>query len=177
MSPDVAALLRAHVRDVPDFPEPGVVFKDIAPLLADGEAFSAVIAHLTQRYRDAVQVDVVVGIEARGFVLAAPLAVSLGVGFVPVRKAGKLPGRTLGAEYDLEYGSARIEVQHDAFRPGQRAVVLDDVLATGGTAAATCELVERAGANVVELSVLLELGFLGGRDRLPDRVVHSLLAL
>ncbi len=175
MTTDVGALLRAHVRDVPDFPVKGVVFKDIAPLLADGEAFSVVIAHLAQRYRHAV--DVVVGVEARGFVLAAPLAVSLGTGFVPVRKAGKLPGRTLSAEYDLEYGSARIEVQHDAFRPGQRALVVDDVLATGGTARAACDLVERAGARVVGLTVLLELGFLGGRQRLPGRVVHSLLAL
>ncbi|GAB3589029.1 adenine phosphoribosyltransferase [Angustibacter peucedani] len=175
MSQDVGALLRQHVRDVPDFPEPGVVFKDIAPLLADGPAFGAVVEHLAERYRG--RVDVVVGIEARGFVLAAPLAYALGLGFVPVRKAGKLPGATLGAEYDLEYGSARIEVQGDAFRPGQRALVLDDVLATGGTAEACCELVERAGAEVVEVAMLLELSFLHGRERLPGRVVHSLLTV
>lgn len=175
MSPDVGALVAEHLRDVADFPRPGVVFKDIAPLLADGPAFAAVVDHLADRYRG--RVDVVVGIEARGFVLAAPLAVALGVGFVPVRKAGKLPGRTLGADYDLEYGSARIEVQHDAFRPGLRAVVLDDVLATGGTAAASCRLVEDAGAEVLEVAVLLELGFLAGRERLAGRVVHSLLAL
>ncbi len=175
MTAALGALLAQHIRDVPDFPAPGVVFKDIAPLLADGPAFAAVVGHLAERYRG--RVDVVVGIEARGFVLAAPLAVALGVGFVPVRKAGKLPGRTLSAEYDLEYGSARVEVQHDAFRPGLRAVVMDDVLATGGTAAASCGLVELAGAEVVEVAVLLELGFLAGRDRLAGRVVHSLLAV
>ncbi len=168
-------LVRRHVRDVPDFPQPGVVFKDIAPLLADGPAFGAIVQHLADRYRG--RVDTVVGIEARGFVLAAPVAIALGVGFVPVRKAGKLPGLTLQGRYDLEYGSAVIEVQQDAFRPGQRALVVDDVLATGGTAEASCELVERAGVEVVELAMLLELGFLNGRDRLPGRVVHSLLTV
>jgi adenine phosphoribosyltransferase len=168
-------LLLKHVRDIADFPQPGVVFKDIAPLLSDGPAFAAVVGALADRYRG--KVDTVVGIEARGFVLAAPLALELGVGFVPVRKAGKLPGATLAAEYDLEYGSARIEVQQDAFTPGQRAVVLDDVLATGGTAHASCDLVERAGATVVEVAVLLELSFLNGRARLADRVVHSLMTV
>ncbi len=172
---DVVGLLHRLVRDVPDFPQPGVVFKDIAPLLADGPAFAAVIGHFADRYRG--RVDTVVGIEARGFMLAAPLAIELGVGFVPVRKAGKLPGRTHRVSYDLEYGSAAVEVQVDAFRPGQRALVLDDVLATGGTAEASCELVERAGAEVVEVAMLLELSFLGGRDRLPGRVVHSLLTV
>ncbi len=166
-------LLLGHIRDVPDFPTPGVLFKDIAPLLADGPALSAVIGALAERYTG--QVDAVVGIEARGFVLAAPLAVALGVGFVPVRKAGKLPGRTLAASYALEYGTASIEVQADAFAPGQRVVVLDDVLATGGTAEAACELVERAGAQVVEVAVLLELGLLGGRERLTGRSVHTLV--
>jgi adenine phosphoribosyltransferase len=177
LTPDVAidVLLRQHIRDVPDFPQPGVVFKDIAPLLADGPAFAAVVGHLADRYRG--QVDAVVGIEARGFVLAAPVAVALGVGFVPVRKVGKLPGETHRATYDLEYGSATIEVQVGAFTPGQRALVLDDVLATGGTAEASCELVERAGAEVVEVAMLLELSFLHGRDRLPGRVVHSLLTV
>ncbi|WP_426566822.1 adenine phosphoribosyltransferase [Angustibacter sp. McL0619] len=171
----VADLLSRHVRDVPDFPTPGVVFKDIAPLLADGPAFAAVIADLADRYRG--RVDAVVGIEARGFVLAAPVAVALGVGFVPVRKAGKLPGPVWGAEYDLEYGSATIEVQQDAFGSGRRVLVLDDVLATGGTAEATCELVERAGAEVVEVAVLMELSFLRGRDRLPGRTLHPLLTI
>lgn len=167
----VAQRVLGLIRDVPDHPKPGVLFKDIAPLLADGPAFGVVIESLAQRY--AGRVDAVVGIEARGFVLAAPLAVRLGIGFVPVRKAGKLPGDLLTAVYDLEYGSAQIEVQGDAFTPGAQVVVVDDVLATGGTAAAACELVERAGAVVVEFAVLIELGFLGGRQRLDRRGVHS----
>jgi adenine phosphoribosyltransferase len=168
-------LLLQHIRDVPDFPTPGVLFKDIAPLLADGPALSAVVGALADRY--AGRVGAVVGIEARGFVIAAPLAVALGVGFVPVRKAGKLPGPTLVGSYALEYGTASIEVQIGAFRPGERVVVLDDVLATGGTAEASCELVERAGAEVVEVAVLMELGFLAGRDRLAGRTVHSLVTV
>ena len=168
-------LLLEHIRDVPDFPTPGVLFKDIAPLLADGPALSSVIGALAERYTG--RIDAAVGIEARGFVLAAPLAVALGVGFVPVRKAGKLPGRTLRGTYALEYGTASIEVQSDAFRPGQRVVVIDDVLATGGTAEAACELVERAGAEVVEVAVLMELGFLDGRGRLARRSVHSLVSV
>lgn len=165
----------AALRDVPDYPRPGVLFKDIAPVLADGALLGAVVEALAQRY--AGRVDAVAGVEARGFVLGAPLAVRLGVGFVPIRKAGKLPGDLLSAAYDLEYGSASIEVQHDAFAPGARTVVVDDVLATGGTACAACALVERAGASVVEFAVLVELGFLPGRERLAGRVVHSLLAL
>ena len=169
---ELAELIARHVRDVRDYPEAGVVFKDITPLLADGPAFASVVSSLAHRYAD---VDAVVGIEARGFVFGASLAYALGVGFVPVRKAGKLPGDILGASYDLEYGSAQIEVHADAFRPGERVVVLDDVLATGGTARATCDLVERAGAEVVEFAAVLELGFLDGRARLRDRTVHSLL--
>jgi len=168
-------LLLKHVRDIADFPTAGVVFKDIAPLLSDGPALSSVIGALAERYSG--RIDAAVGIEARGFVLAAPLAVALGVGFVPVRKAGKLPGRTLMGTYALEYGTASIEVQSDAFRPGQRVVVIDDVLATGGTAEAACELVERAGAEVVEVAVLMELGFLDGRGRLARRSVHSLVSV
>lgn len=171
----VAELLQRLIRDVPDFPQPGVMFKDIAPLLADGPAFAAVIGHFADRYRE--RVDAVVGIEARGFMLAAPLAVELGVGFVPVRKAGKLPGQTHQVSYALEYGTASVEVQVDAFAPGQRVLVLDDVLATGGTAEASCELVEMAGAEVVELAMLMELSFLSGRDRLPGRAIHSLLTV
>jgi len=172
---DLGALVASHVVDVPDFPQPGIMFKDIAPLLADGPALSSVVAALAERYSG--RVDAAVGIEARGFVLAAPLAVALGVGFVPVRKAGKLPGKTLVGTYALEYGTASIEVQSDAFSPGQRVVVLDDVLATGGTAEAACELVERAGAHVVEVAVLMELGFLNGRARLAGRSVHSLVTV
>lgn len=174
--PDDAGLadrVARHVRDVSDYPQPGVIFKDITPLLADGDAFGTVVAALADRYRD--RVDSVVGIEARGFVFAAPLAVALGVGFVPVRKAGKLPGDVLAASYDLEYGSAQIEVRGDAFGSGQRVVVIDDVLATGGTAQAACALVERAGAEVVEFAAVLELGFLAGRNQLTGHAVHSLL--
>ena len=171
----LADRVRAALREVPDYPSPGVLFQDISPMLADGALLAAVVEALAQHY--AGRVDVVAGVEARGFVLGAPLAVRLGVGFVPVRKAGKLPGDLLSAAYDLEYGRASIEVQHDAFVPGARTVVVDDVLATGGTAGAACELAERAGADVVEFAVLVELGFLLGRERLAGRAVHSLLAL
>jgi adenine phosphoribosyltransferase len=158
-------LLLARIRDVPDYPKPGVVFKDITPLLADAGAFSALseaLADLVVRHG----ADKVAGLEARGFILAAPVAVRAGTGFVPVRKAGKLPGRTLSQSYDLEYGTAQMEVQCDAFVPGERVLVVDDVLATGGTAAASLELIRRAGAEVAGVAVLLELGFLKGRQRL-----------
>ena len=161
-------LVLAHIRDVPDFPEPGIVFKDITPLLAAPAAFAAVVdAFASHAGPSGVgPVDKIVGIEARGFILAAPVAVQLGVGFVPVRKQGKLPGATLTGSYALEYGEATIEVVTDAFAVGDRVLVIDDVLATGGTAEATVELVRRAGAEVVGLSVLLELSFLEGRARL-----------
>ncbi|MEJ7629154.1 MAG: adenine phosphoribosyltransferase [Nocardioidaceae bacterium] len=159
------------VRDVPDFPEPGVVFKDISALLADHSAFVEVVEALARAGRDEtgrVVVDKVAGVEARGFILAAPVAVALGVGFVPVRKAGKLPGETLGQSYALEYGEATLEIHRDAFGSGDRVLVIDDVLATGGTVAATTRLVSRAGATVAAVAVLIELGFLGGRGRLDD---------
>ncbi len=173
---DVPALLRSRVRDVPDFPEPGVVFKDITPLLADRVAFGAVVDAVVNHHGRGT-IDKVVGIEARGFILAAPIAYHFGAGFVPVRKQGKLPAATFHASYSLEYGEATLEVHTDAFTPGDRVVVVDDVLATGGTAAAAIDLVERAGAVVVGLSVLIELSFLAGRDRLPGRDVHSLLTI
>ncbi len=168
-------LVLSRLRDIPDFPEPGVLFKDFSPLLADGEAFAAVVDDVARRY--AGQVDVIVGIEARGFILGAAVAYRLGVGFVPVRKAGKLPAATHRAEYVLEYGSAVLEVHQDAFVTGMRALVIDDVLATGGTAAATCDLVERAGATVVAVEMVLELAFLHGRDKLPGRQVNALVTL
>jgi adenine phosphoribosyltransferase len=175
---DLDALLRSRVVDVPDFPTPGVVFKDISPLLADHVAFAgavdAVVAHHGRG-----TVDKVVGIEARGFIVAAPVAYHFGAGFVPVRKPGKLPGPTHETSYDLEYGANVLQVHRDAFEPGDRVLVVDDVLATGGTAAAAARLVEQAGAEVVGLSVLLELAFLGGRSALnaehPGFDVHALL--
>ncbi|WNE99938.1 adenine phosphoribosyltransferase [Streptomyces luomodiensis] len=162
---ELRALLLSRIQDVPDYPEPGVMFKDITPLLADAAAFGALteaLAELCVRHR----ADKVVGLEARGFILAAPAAVRAGIGFVPVRKAGKLPGATLGQAYELEYGTAEIEIHADALEPGDRVLVIDDVLATGGTAEASLQLIRRAGAQVAGVAVLLELGFLDGRGRL-----------
>jgi adenine phosphoribosyltransferase len=172
---DLAALVASKLRDIPDFPQPGIVFKDFTPLLADGKAFGALVSDVADRYRG--QVDVLVGIEARGFILAAAVAYELGLGMVPVRKAGKLPGETLKESYALEYGTAEIEVHTDAFEPGQRVLVLDDVLATGGTAEACAQLVERAGATVAAIEVVLELGFLDGRSRLAGHVVNAILTV
>jgi adenine phosphoribosyltransferase len=162
------------VRDVPDFPRPGILFKDITPLLADHVAFAGVVDGIVNHYGRGT-VDKVVGIEARGFILAAPVAYHFGAGFVPVRKAGKLPAATLEVDYDLEYGSAALQVHTDAFQPGDRVVIVDDVLATGGTAAATIELVQQAGATVVGLSVLIELAALGGRVRVEGCPLHTFL--
>jgi adenine phosphoribosyltransferase len=171
---ELTKLITTLVRDVPDYPQPGVVFKDITPLLADGAAFAAVIEALAGVYGP---VDKVAGIEARGFVLAAPVACRLGVGFVPIRKQGKLPGATYAQEYDLEYGTATVEVLTDAFQPSERVLVIDDVLATGGTARAATELVQRSGAEVAGLAVLLELSFLDGRAKLPGLPVSALLTV
>ena len=171
---ELTRLITTLVRDVPDYPQAGVVFKDITPLLADGKAFAAVIEALAETYGP---VDKVAGIEARGFIFAAPVACRLGAGFVPIRKKGKLPGVTFAQEYDLEYGTATIEVLTDAFAPGERVLVIDDVLATGGTARATADLVQRAGAQVTGLAVLLELSFLNGRARLADLPVSALLTV
>lgn len=171
---ELTKLITTLVRDVPDYPQPGVMFKDITPLLADGSAFAAVIDALACVYGP---VDKVAGIEARGFVLAAPVACRLGAGFVPIRKKGKLPGVTYAQEYDLEYGTATVEVLTDAFEPSERVLVIDDVLATGGTARAAAELVQRAGAEVAGLAVLLELSFLDGRAKLPGLPVSALLTV
>ncbi|HET8595457.1 MAG TPA: adenine phosphoribosyltransferase [Intrasporangium sp.] len=171
----VAEVVASRLRDIPDFPKPGVLFKDFTPLLADGEAFGAVVRDIATRHTGSV--DVVVGIEARGFILGAAVAYSLGIGMVPVRKSGKLPGVTLSRSYALEYGTAEIEVHADAFRAEQRVLVIDDVLATGGTAAAACELVETAGAVVAGVDVVLELGFLQGRGKLGERPVHAILTV
>ena len=175
----LADRIAALVRDVPDYPKPGVVFKDITPLLATPAVFGEVVETIALAHgpRSAQPVDVVAGIEARGFILAAPVAVALGLPFVPIRKHGKLPHTTVAADYDLEYGTATIEVHTDAVRPGQRVLLVDDVLATGGTAAAAFTLLEQVGAAVTGLTVLIELGFLDGRERLPGRQVDALLAV
>ena len=168
------------VVDVPDFPEPGVVFKDISPLLADPEGFAAVIEALALPGRDdsgAVVVDKVVGMEARGFILAAPVALALGCGFVPVRKAGKLPRETHAVSYALEYGEATLELHRDAISPGERVLLVDDVLATGGTVAATSQLVESCGGEAVGVAVLMELSFLPGRATIGDLPLHTLLTI
>lgn len=172
----VERALDTLVRDVADFPEPGVVFKDITPLLASPDNFRTTVDAMAGLVRDvaAGPVDVVLGIEARGFILAAPVALALGAGFVPVRKAGKLPGPSHAVSYDLEYGQATLELHRDALSAGQRVVLLDDVLATGGTVKATLDLVGRTGAEVAGVAVLLELGFLGGRDRLADVPLRAL---
>lgn len=171
---NLARLITARIRDVPDYPQPGVVFKDITPLLADGVAFRAVIDELAATYGP---VDKVAGIEARGFILAAPVAARVGAGFVPIRKQGKLPGTTYAQDYQLEYGTATIEVLTDAFDPGDRVLIIDDVLATGGTARATVDLVQRAGAEVAGIAVLLELSFLPGRAKLADLPVTALITV
>ncbi|GAA2867034.1 adenine phosphoribosyltransferase [Actinoplanes cyaneus] len=174
--PELAALVAGASVDVPDFPKPGVVFKDLMPLFADGEVFRRVIDGIVTHH-GSDSFDVVAGVEARGFVLAAAIAYATGKGLVPIRKAGKLPRKALSASYALEYGEATLEVHEDAFIAGQRVLVADDVLATGGTAAAAMELVERAGGTVSGFSVLLELGFLDGRAKLAPRSVHALLTV
>jgi adenine phosphoribosyltransferase len=171
---DLAARAAALIHDVPDYPEPGVAFKDITPLLADGPTFQAVVQHMVEAAPGPV--DLVVGMEARGFILGAPVAAALGAGFIPARKQGKLPRETVAGAYDLEYGSAVLEVHADAVPQGARILVVDDVLATGGTAAATVELLTQAGGNVVGLSFLMELTFLNGRSRLTDQRLDVLLS-
>jgi adenine phosphoribosyltransferase len=173
---DLTDLLRRRVRDVHDFPKPGIVFKDITPLLADHVAFAGAVDAVVSYYGRGT-VDKVAGIEARGFILAAPVAYHFGAGFVPIRKAGKLPSATLAQSYALEYDEAELELHQDAVSPGDRVVIVDDVLATGGTAAAAAQLVRRAGGVVVGISVLMELSFLKGREQLPGHDVQALLTV
>ena len=172
---DVLRRIDELVRLVPDYPQPGVLFRDITPLLADARAFADVVAEIARRVDG--QVDLVAGMEARGFLFAAPVAVALGAGVLPVRKAGKLPGPTAAQSYELEYGTATIEIHADTVPAGARVLVIDDVLATGGTAAATVALLERCGAEVVGLSFLVELEALRGRDQLPGRAIDVLVAV
>lgn len=167
-------LIRTTIRDVPDFPKPGIVFKDITPLLADPKAFNACLDLLAE-YCDAGSFDAVAGVESRGFIFGAPLAARLDKPFIPVRKPGKLPCKTLRIDYELEYGTDTLEVHSDAVSPGARVLIIDDLLATGGTAGATVELVRLAGAKVAAVAFVIELSFLNGRARFSDVPVHSLL--
>jgi adenine phosphoribosyltransferase len=162
------------IRDVPDFPEPGIVYKDITPVLADPIAFSTIIDLIVVHFGRG-NVDKVVGIEARGFILAAPVAYHFGAGVVPVRKKGKLPHETIGEEYALEYGTGTLEIHRDAVTPDERVLVVDDVLATGGTARAACSLVERIGGKVCGVACLIELDFLKGRDKVADHDLFTLV--
>jgi adenine phosphoribosyltransferase len=166
--------LKAYVRDVPDFPKPGIMFKDITPLLQDPLALRYAVDKLAE-FGVPLKPDVVLGAEARGFILGAALAYSLGAGFVPARKPGKLPWRVSQADYELEYGMDSLQMHQDAIRPGQRVIVHDDLLATGGTARAKIDLVEQAGGLVVGVAFLIELSFLGGRDKLKGYDVLSLM--
>jgi adenine phosphoribosyltransferase len=161
------------IRDVPDFPKPGIVFKDITPLLADAGAFRSMVDRFADRFRG--RVDAVLGIESRGFIIGAPVAYALGTGVALVRKPGKLPYKTYSASYALEYGTDTLEIHHDAFDGARRVLLIDDLLATGGTAAAAVELVERAGGQVVACAFVIELAFLAGRERLAGHDVVSLL--
>ena len=169
------ALLAAKlIRDIPDFPKAGILFKDITPVIEDAEAFQEIIDKMAAYARER-EADVIAGIESRGFIFGAPLALQLGMGFVPVRKLGKLPGETIRVEYALEYGTNTVEMQKDAIKPGQRVLIVDDLLATGGTAAAAAKLVEKLGGDVAGFSFMVELGFLDGRSALNGYEIDSLI--
>jgi adenine phosphoribosyltransferase len=167
--------LRAKIREVPDFPKPGILFYDITTLLKEADAFRDVIDVMADQVKDA-RIDLVVGMESRGFIFSAPLAYKLGAGFVPVRKLGKLPAETIEVEYSLEYGTATLEVHRDAIAPGQRVLIVDDLLATGGTVMGTIELVRRLGGEIAGLSFMVELTALKGREKLGDYTINALLA-
>jgi adenine phosphoribosyltransferase len=166
--------LRAKIREIPDFPKPGILFYDITTLLKDGPAFREAIDLMLAPYKDE-HIDLVVGMESRGFIFSAPMAYLLGAGMVPVRKLGKLPAETISVEYALEYGSNTLEIHRDAIQPGQKVLIVDDLLATGGTVKGTIELVERLRGEVIGLAFLVELEFLKGRDRLDGRRVTSVV--
>ena len=172
--PPTATEIDRAIRNIPDFPKPGIQFKDITPVLADPRLFAGSIDLITQGFKPGM-VDAVVGIDARGFIFAAAAAIRLQAGFVPVRKKGKLPYQTHEQDYALEYGTATIAVHVDALKPGSRVLLIDDLLATGGTAAAAAALVRRLGAHILEISFLIELGFLGGREKLKDCPVRSVV--
>jgi len=167
--------LRAKIREVPDFPKPGILFYDITTLLKDAAAFREVIDRMAAQVADA-KVDLVVGMESRGFIFSAPLAYQLGAGFIPVRKLGKLPADTIEVEYALEYGTATLEIHKDAIQPGQRVLIVDDLLATGGTVMGTIELVRRLGGEIAGLSFMVELPALKGREKLGEFTINTLLS-
>ncbi len=172
----VDKVISSLIRDVPDFPKPGITFKDITPLLADAKAMALIYEALAAPYMNLDEpITKVLGIESRGFIFGTPLAHKLGCGFVPVRKPGKLPWKTVSESYALEYGEDTLQLHEDAVKPGERIVIVDDLLATGGTLAATCRLAERIGAKVVGCSVVIELGFIGGKAKLEGRPLHSLI--
>ena len=171
---DINAKVKAIIRDVPDFPKKGIVFKDITPLLAAPDTFREMVKHFADHYRNA-GITKVLGIEARGFLLAAPIAIELGAGLVPVRKKGKLPYKTVSASYALEYGTDTLEMHEDAIKPEEKVLIVDDVLATGGTAGAVCELAEKLHGKVAGIAMLIELEFLKGRAKLPGKEVYSLI--
>jgi adenine phosphoribosyltransferase len=166
--------IRAAIRDIPDFPKPGILFKDITPILQSGPLFAEVVDLIAERYLENPP-DQVVGIESRGFLFGAALAYRLGCGIVPIRKKGKLPYRTIEASYDLEYGTATVEIHQDALKPGDRVLLIDDLLATGGTAGAGVRLVEQLGASILGIEFFIELAFLDGRKHLADHPVHAII--
>ena len=174
VSGDVAVDLRDYIRDIPDFPKPGIVFRDLTPLLLDARALRAAVEAVAEPFRGQ-SIDCVVGIESRGFIVGTPVALALGTGFALIRKQGKLPYETLQARYDLEYGTDQIEMHIDALQPGQRVLVVDDLIATGGTATAAVELARKAGAEIAGCAFLIELEELGGRARLGVETVHSVI--
>ena len=175
LSPEQTAWLKQYIRTIPDYPLPGILFRDITPLLQDAAALRFAVETMANRYKGA-QIDQVVGIESRGFIFGTPLAYLLGTGFVPVRKKGKLPAEVIAVEYDLEYGTNILEIHTDAIQAGQRVLVVDDLLATGGTTAGTIKLVQELGAQVASLAFLVELNDLAGRSRLTGHDVFSLLS-
>ena len=171
---DLSDVVRSKIRCIPDYPKPGIIFKDITPVLGDAKAFDAALKALAEGL-ETMDIDYIAGIESRGFIFGAPLAQKLSCGFIPIRKAGKLPWKTIKASYELEYGTAEIEIHSDCAVPGDKVVLIDDLLATGGTAAAAAGLIEQLGAKVVSIRFLMELAFLEGRKKLTDWQVESLL--
>ena len=165
-------VVKVHIRDIPDFPKPGIIFKDITTAIKQPEVFKRIINFLTEEYKDR-GIDYVAGIESRGFIFGAPLAYTLGSGLVVIRKPGKLPASVEKATYDLEYGTDTIEIHKDAIEPGKKVLIIDDLLATGGTAAASCQLVKKLGGKIAGIAFVVELGFLNGRNKLPDDVKIS----